>query len=219
MSDHESLMTSDAPELLDQKPTRHIKMLIDAMMPWSETFNAQKGELLRYQVSGRKMCYMLHGGSISLHRRGDGLVLNSESMPFIIGICNLSSHGDSFYLRTRENMRMSRIPQERFMILVEKFALWESLAKLVIYTASRFYDHCTQLTQLSAYEIIRFKLLELMDEPDVIRLNTTAAMYIQNRTFLSRSGIMRILSELKQAEYVTMQRGVLIAINHLPEKY
>ncbi|HDR2347354.1 helix-turn-helix domain-containing protein, partial [Enterobacter kobei] len=52
-----------------------------------------------------------------------------------------------------------------------------------------------------------------------IRLNTTAAAYIKSRTYLSRSGIMRILSELRTGKYITMERGVLLDIHHLPRKY
>ena len=55
-----------------------------------------------------------------------------------------------------------------------------------------------------------------MQEPDAIRLNTTAAAYIKSRTYLSRSGIMRILSELRTGKYITMERGVLLDIHHLP---
>ncbi|WP_190324619.1 helix-turn-helix domain-containing protein, partial [Enterobacter ludwigii] len=36
---------------------------------------------------------------------------------------------------------------------------------------------------------------------------------------LSRSGIMRILAELRTGKYITMDRGVLIEVNHLPRKY
>lgn len=75
------------------------------------------------------------------------------------------------------------------------------------------------IAQLSSYEIIRLQLLELMQEPERLRLNVTAANYIQNRTYLSRSGIMRILSQLRDAQCITLQRGVLLEVHSLPPKF
>lgn len=97
--------------------------------------------------------------------------------------------------------------------------LWEHFARLLMYSASRVYEHCAMISQLSAYDIICTQLVELMQEPESIREHTTAANYIKSRTWLSRSGIMRILSELRTGGYITMQRGVLQEINHLPLKY
>lgn len=77
--------------------------------------------------------------------------------------------------------------------------LWESLAHLLIYTAGRVYDHCTRISAPSSYAIIRSQLYELMQESAEIRQSITAANYIQSRTFLSRSSIMKILAELKKA--------------------
>jgi hypothetical protein len=85
-----------------------------------------------------------------------------------------------------------------------------AFSNLLIYTASRVYEHCAQISQMSAYDIIRFQLVELMQEPEAIRLNMTAAAYIKSRTYLSRSGIMRILAELRTGKYITMERGVLM---------
>lgn len=147
------------------------------------------------------------------------MVLNSEQATFIMGISNQFSQTENLYVRVNENAVMSRLPLERFNLLIESFGLWESLCKLVIYTASRVYEHCTLISQMSSYEIIRFQLLELMNESERIRSNITAANYIQSRTYLSRSGIMRILADLRDAGCVELKRGILISINHLPLKY
>jgi hypothetical protein len=63
--------------------------------------------------------------------------------------------------------------------LVAQHNLWEHFSHLLIYTASRVYEHCAQISQMSAYDIIRFQLVELMQEPEAIRKNTTAAAYIK----------------------------------------
>lgn len=147
------------------------------------------------------------------------MILNSERAKFILGISNQFSQSENLYIRVTENGLISQLPLERFNLLIERNELWESMCKLLIYTSSRVYEHCTLISQMSSYEIIRFQLQELMYEPDLIREKITAANYIKERTYLSRSGIMRILAVLREAGYIEIYRGVLVAINQLPLKY
>ena len=204
---------------LTAKPVADINNIIEHVSPFATRFNANKGEVLRYYSGNKRTCYLLHNGSVTLNRRGDGMVLNSEHDTFVLGVSNQFSQSENLYLRVNENAEMSRLSLERFNLLVESCGLWESLCKLLIYTASRVYEHCTLISQMSSYEIIRFQLQELMNESERIRTSITAANYIQNRTYLSRSGIMRIIAELREAGYIELNRGILIAINHLPLKY
>ena len=122
-------------------------------------------------------------------------------------------------MRALETSEIARVPLDCFNHIVAQLDLWEHFSKLLIYTASRVYEHCAQISQMSAYDIIRFQLVELMQEPDAIRQKITAAAHIKRRTYLSRSGIMRILAELRTGKYITMERGILLDINHLPRKY
>ena len=201
------------------KPVADIDKIIEQISPFAKSFQANKGEILRYYSGSKRTCYLLHQGSVTLNRRGDGMVINSEQGTCILGVSNQFSQAENLYLRVTENAQMSRLPLERFNLLIESFVLWESLCKLLIYTASRVYEHCTLISQMSSYEIIRFQLQELMSESDRIRTSMTAANYIKSRTYLSRSGIMRIIAELREAGYIELNRGVLVAINHLPLKF
>lgn len=201
------------------KPVADIEKIIEQIAPFASRFQASKGEVLRYYSGNKRTCYLLHQGSVTLNRRGDGMVLNSEQGTFILGVSNQFSQSENLYLRVNEDALMSRLPLERFNLLIESCVLWESLCKVLVYTASRVYEHCTLISQMSSYEIIRFQLQELMNESDRIRTSMTAANYIKNRTYLSRSGIMRIIAELREAGYIELNRGVLVAINHLPLKY
>ncbi|MFQ3392525.1 helix-turn-helix domain-containing protein [Enterobacter mori] len=215
-------ITGENPELASAqslKPIADIDKIIEQIAPFATRFHANKGEILRYYVGSKRTCYLLHQGSVTLNRRGDGMVLNSEQATFVMGVSNQFSKTENLYLRVNENAEMSRLPLERFNLLIESFGLWESVCKLMIYTASRVYEHCTLISQMSSYEIIRFQLQELMNESERIRKSMTAANYIKSRTYLSRSGIMRILAELRDAGCIDLKRGVLLAIKNLPLKY
>ncbi|WP_447337931.1 helix-turn-helix domain-containing protein [Klebsiella variicola] len=199
---------------LELKPFRHIEALIKHVLPAAERVVIGRGDVVHYYKDDIRQCFLLLQGSVALHRRGDGIVLNSESAPFILGVS--SQH---LYVRALETSEIARVPLDCFNHIVAQLDLWEHFSKLLIYTASRVYEHCAQISQMSAYDIIRFQLVELMQEPDAIRQKITAAAYIKSRTYLSRSGIMRILAELRTGKYITMERGILLDINHLPRKY
>ena len=203
---------------LELKPFRHIEALIKHVLPAAERIVIGRGEVVHYYKDDIRQCFLLLQGSVALHRRGDGIVLNSESAPFILGVSSQFS-SEHLYVRALETSEIARVPLDCFNHIVAQLDLWEHFSKLLIYTASRVYEHCAQISQMSAYDIIRFQLVELMQEPDAIRQKITAAAYIKSRTYLSRSGIMRILAELRTGKYITMERGILLDINHLPRKY
>lgn len=209
--------TQDLPDT-STKPMAHIQKLIDCIEPYAEPFTPVSGEALHYLNNNKRVCYLLLNGGASLHRRGDGMILNSVKAPFLLGVSNLQTQHPQLYIRVTENVQISRISLERLSLIIEKENLWENLCHLIIYTASRIYEHCTMISQLSSYEIIRIQLLELMREPEKMRMNVTASTYIRDRTYISRSGIMRILAELRDSGCITLKRGILLGINHLPQK-
>ncbi|NJQ21268.1 helix-turn-helix domain-containing protein [Pantoea sp. LS15] len=214
-----SAITSEGKNaVIKLKPLRHIEKLIENMLPDAEKIILSKGEVVQYYRNDSRQCFLLTHGSVALHRRGDGIILNSESAPFILGVSSQFS-SEHLYVRALETSKMASVSLDCFNHVVARQNLWEHFSHLLIYTASRVYEHCAQISQMSAYDIIRFQLVELMQEPEAVRLNITAAAYIKSRTYLSRSGIMRILAELRTGKYITMERGVLIDIRHLPRKY
>lgn len=211
-------LTKEHSTVLGVKPFEHIEKIIDNILPSAERRIVSKGDIVHYYQNDIRQCFLLTQGCVALHRRGDGIVLNSESSPFILGVSSQFS-SEHLYVRALETSEIAAVSLERFNHVVAQQNLWEHFSKLLIYTASRVYEHCAQISQMSAYDIIRFQLVELMQEPDAIRQNITAAAYIKSRTYLSRSGIMRILAELRTGKYIVMERGVLLDVHHLPRKY
>ena len=208
----------DKSTVLGAKPFKHIEKIIDNVLPHAERGIIARGEIIHYYSGDSRQCFLLLHGSVALHRRGDGIVLNSESAPFILGVSSQFS-SEHLYVRALETSEVASVSLACFNRIVAQQNLWEHFSNLLIYTASRVYEHCAQISQMSAYDIIRFQLVEMMQEPEAIRQNITAAAYIKSRTYLSRSGIMRILAELRTGKYITMERGVLVEIHHLPRKY
>lgn len=198
------------------KPTEDIQKLIQAVVNKTKTMTISKRRHISLTQSNERHCIILLQGSVELFRISDGIVLNAENAPFIFGANIRLSYSRHLYARAKETSELLLIPQTIFYESIEQHHLWQSLATLQDYTAAKVYAYCLTVSKLSAYEIIRSHLLDLMDEPAAIRTNMTAASYIMDRSFLSRSGIMRILSKLKAEGYIHLSRGVLTEIVDLP---
>jgi len=88
-----------------------------------------------------------------------------------------------------------------------------------MYMATRYQGYLQQNTLVPTYTLLCNYLRALLEEDFEVRASTTAEKYIKERTNLSRSIIMKTLGELNKGGYIIIKRGLLIKINHLPEKF
>lgn len=204
---------------VDHKPCKSIANLIEAISKDLDVIAIDKSSIIHYEQEGLSNCIILHSGRMAVHRRGDGMIISTEKAPFIFGLSNQMNFKNKMYLRALEKCELSLIDLNESNEIIRNSNLWHSMCDLLIYTSSRIFEHCAQIQQMSAYDIIRFQLYELSRESEDVRLSTTVPNYIKTRTFLSRSGIMRILSELRTGGYIDMTNGYLKSINHLPRKF
>ncbi|HKN04825.1 MAG TPA: helix-turn-helix domain-containing protein [Buttiauxella sp.] len=210
---------TDDLTILNKKPIAEIEQLITSLNIESNKFETKPRQIINYMDSNERKCYLLHKGSVSLYRSIDGMVLNTESAPYVFGMSTQLTDPDYIYIKTHDESEVSWMPLAVANEIIAQENLWQSLSALLIYTVTRVYDHCTKISSLSSYDLIRYQLYELMSETQEIRSSVSIANYIQSRTFLSRSSIMKILAQLKTGGYITTERGCLIGINNIPLKY
>lgn len=79
--------------------------------------------------------------------------------------------------------------------------------------SNALFTHPLQLSTSNSFEIVRNQLIELMDEPKLLRDSLHAEKYARSKTGKSRSGTMRILSERKMRGFITMENEMLKSIN------
>lgn len=70
-------LCNEPAEVLSIKPFKHIERLIDNILPHAERRIVSKGDIVHYYDNEVRQCFLLIHGSVALHRRGDGIVLNS----------------------------------------------------------------------------------------------------------------------------------------------
>lgn len=175
------------------------------------------GRACHFETNERRNCYLVRTGSITAYHSG-GVMIGGLAAPCIVGVGEFEK-GSSLYFVTNETCEIAEISRDELFAIVEKDNLWESLAIHMRIVSNRLLKYAAVLIAPTAYEIIRNHLMLLINEPDSLRESITAEKYIRLKTHLSRSGIMRILSSLKEGEYIVIEEGILKEVRHLPAKY
>lgn len=98
----------DKSTVLGAKPFKHIEKIIDNVLPHAERSIIARGEIIHYCSGDTRQCFLLLYGSVALHRRGDGIVLNSESAPFILGVSSQLS-SEHLYVRALETSEVASV--------------------------------------------------------------------------------------------------------------
>ncbi|CDL35783.1 FIG00510151: hypothetical protein [Enterobacter hormaechei] len=75
------------------------------------------------------------------------------------------------------------------------------------------------LVARSAYSVVREFLYEINDLTVHQQRDINVYDYIQEYTNLARSTIIKILSDLKKGQYIVVEKGRLLNLTALPEKY
>ena len=193
--------------------------LLECLEPVAQPVETHKKTLLHFSNNKIKYCYILEKGHVAINRVEDGLLLYTESAPFIFGFTMLNRDPYHVILCPSEDSVLKRLPLAQAMEIIRQESLWKALCNVMAHSLSRLFAHCTRISQPDIYSTIRYLLLELSQEVDELRKSESVVNYIQRRSFLSRSGISAALAELRRGSYIEMGNGKLISINQLPEKF
>ncbi|ELW1645788.1 MULTISPECIES: winged helix-turn-helix transcriptional regulator [Enterobacter] len=193
--------------------------LISHFWPYCTPRRTGRGEQLDLQVNGQAMCYLITEGTIAVYRRSDNMMLSTARSPALFGLANLTGTYFNDYLKTVSPCLIGVLTTERANEIIKEKGLWGLISKQLMFVYGRLYNNVMPQGAPTAYEMIRQQLIKLMDEDESYRCSVTAERYIREKTQLSRSGVMRILADLKTGGFIEMDEGRLIKINKLPAKY
>lgn len=202
-----------------QRGSPYAQELISHLLPESTTRGAARGERLDLQINGQGICYLILEGTVAVYRKSDDMMLSTARAPAVFGLANLTDIYFNDYLMTFSPCLIGTLTTERLNDIIQEMALWGLLSKQIIFAYSRLYNNVMPQGAPTAYEMIRQQLVKLMEEDRSYRLSVTAERYIREKTQLSRSGVMRILADLKTGGFIEMEEGRLITINKLPARY
>ncbi|EHG7581970.1 MULTISPECIES: helix-turn-helix domain-containing protein [Citrobacter] len=202
------------------RPEESIARLTAIIEPVAEKLTVAPRKRMTWTYKGRQQMYLLLEGELSILRASDGLLIVTVYEPHLFGIAEMIQPTQGHILRAESVSTVLRVDAQLAAARFRQEGVWEDVAALLSYHTAYLIYRDAQIVQQRTYSVIRNHLHEMILLPEETRMRTTILDYIQDRTLLSRSSILNVLSALKQGKYITFKRGgYLLELGHLPESF
>lgn len=204
------------------KPTEAINKLIAAFRTESTPIEIdEKDSVIDLNpVKGEPRVVLVLGGALNIYRSADNLRFVRAAAPNLFGMQGSPFRYNLYQFRSEKGSVLETLPFSRAMELVSEHQLFKEVLDFQTYLSDFQAYRTNLLISKSTYQIVCAFLFELEMMPTEQRLQTSVFNYIHEHTHLARSGVMKILSDLRQGEYINIEHGKLIAIlKKLPREY
>lgn len=202
------------------RPEESIARLTAIIEPVAEKLTIAPRKRMTWTYKGRQQMYLLLEGELSILRASDGLLIVTVYEPHLFGIAEMIQPTQGHILRAESVSTVLRVDAQLAAARFRQEGVWEDVAALLSYHTAYLIYRDAQIVQQRTYSVIRNHLHEMILLPEETRMRTTILDYIQDRTLLSRSSILNVLSALKQGKYITFKRGgYLLELGYLPESF
>ena len=173
----------------------------------------------KLSTADSKCIHIIVSGEVEFRRESDELCMFSIEGPSIYGLSTMFGHSSHMYGLVRSNTVVRSIPQDEFTRLISENNLWEDLTRLLSWYILLMSKRDDILVARSAYSVVREFLYEINELKVNHQRDINIYDYIQEYTNLARSTIIKILSDLKKGQYIVVEKGRLLNLTYLPEKY
>ncbi|WP_049028001.1 helix-turn-helix domain-containing protein [Enterobacter roggenkampii] len=163
--------------------------------------------------------HIIVSGEVEFRRESDELCLFTLQGQCIFGLSSIIYHSSHMYGLVRSNTVVRSIPKDAFSQLMTEKGLWPELTKVLAWYICMLSKRDDVLVARSAYSVVREFLLEINELIVHHQRDINVYDYIQEYTSLARSTIIKNLSDLKKGQYIVVEKGRLLNITNLPEKY
>lgn len=202
------------------RPEASVQRLTAVLEPIAEQVNVIPRKRMTWSYKGRPQLYLFLQGELSILRASDGLLIVTVYDAHLFGIAEMIQPTKGHILRAESASTILRVDAELATEIFRQQGLWEDVAALLSYHTAYLFYRDALVVQQRTYSVIRSHLLEMMTLPEEARMRMTILEYIQDRTLLSRSSVLNVLSALKRGEYIDFKRGgYLLELKTLPESF
>lgn len=167
---------------------------------------------------------MTEGVCSMCHQEGD-LHAATIFSPSVLGL--ISAYGLYYdveprprhYICAETSCHGYLIDIEKFLECADKFGLWHDIARILAYRVMVMSAREMEFIGVDSYTKMRALLNELWLYPEHYRNQINVTPFLQRRSGLSRSQVMRIISELRSGGYIVTSEGKLLLLKTLPIGY
>lgn len=190
-----------------EKPEENIQRLISSLMPIANKVDVTPKECIAFNEQSQHSLFILIEGELSVLRASDGLLVSTLYTPSIVGLSEMLLPVYGYLLRMDGENTMLSVNRRQALTIIQKNNLWHDVAMVLAYDSASLFYRNTMVIQPRTYFVVRSHLQEMMTLSDEVRMRITILDYIQERTHLSRSSVLNVLSVLKNENHIMFKRG------------
>ena len=193
---------------------------LDAIIAATEGFEERTlRKWQRISTENNEDIHFIISGEVEFRRKSDELCVFTLHNKCIFGLSSIYYNSAHMYGLVRANTVVRTIKKDDFFRLMSEKNLWEALSKVLSWYICMLSKRDEVLVARSAYSIVREFLLEINELMVHHQHDINIYDYIQEYTSLARSTIIKILAEQKKGNYIQVDKGRLMYLSTLPEKY
>ncbi|AUV00845.1 hypothetical protein C2U51_07430 [Enterobacteriaceae bacterium ENNIH1] len=185
----------------------------------SQLIYASENQRIPFTIKNKKYIYFLSEGKVDIHRATDDILLFSLRAPALLGIIALNGENIYHYLKTATDSKLISIEKNSFIELINTQSLWREIYIISTEMANFFFKRDERFNSKNVYNIIKNNLEVLWELPQNEREKISVFKFIMSRSNISRSSLNNILRELSDGQYIKINRGRLLDMKNLPERY
>lgn len=173
----------------------------------------------RLSTENSEVIHVIVSGEVEFRRESDDLCMFTLQNKCLFGLSSIYYSATHMYGLVRTNTVIRTLKKEDFVRLMSEKNLWEALSKVLSWYVCLLSKRDEVLVARNAYSIVREFLLEINELMVHHQRDINVYEYIQEYTSLARSTIIKILADLKKGNYIRVDKGRLLYLSALPEKY
>ncbi|MFP2422825.1 helix-turn-helix domain-containing protein [Pseudescherichia vulneris] len=201
-----------------KRPDKAINILINALQPLGDRIQVIARKRIGWGTREKPYIYLVVEGEVSVLRLSDGLLLGSTCEPHVLGFTEMFWPIRSNQIRAETESTLIRVDAKLAVSEIERLNLWRAMAELSIYHTTYMVYRDLQIVNQRTPPVVYQYLQEMDQLPEEQKHRINILSYIQERTGLSRSSILNVVSWLKKHKYIDYHRGgYQLRINNLPD--
>lgn len=212
---------------IKSKPMKAIETLFVHLLPYGKKIALKKGKCYRLNEEEEDGIglILITDGLVSTMASETGHYISTLYPPTLVGL----SHGYSAFYNVPGGIRNTLyaetdatlyfVPLQIFVNTADSEELWHHVARILAHRMITMLNKEKTYIGVDSYGIIKSVIQEVWLYPKKYRSQISLPNFIQKRTGLSRSRIMKILFDLKAGGYINIANGKLLCVTKLPISY